>query len=42
MRPIRTEADIAAGVAALLDIDAAFAPIAALAGDIPLRYRPPA
>lgn len=42
MRAIRTEADIAAGVQALLRIDPAFAPVAAAAGNIPLRYRPPA
>lgn len=42
MQPIRTEADIAAGVQALLKTDPAFAPVVAAAGNIPLRYRPPA
>ena len=41
MQPIRTEADIAAGVRALLKLDPAFAPVAETAGNIPLRYRPP-
>lgn len=42
MRAIRTEADIAEGVAALLEIDPGFATIVDAAGAIPLRYRPPA
>jgi DNA-3-methyladenine glycosylase II len=42
MQPIRTEADISAGVTALLKVDPSFAPVVDLAGHIPLRYRPPA
>lgn len=42
MQPIRTEADIAAGVQALLKTDPAFAPVVEAAGHIPLRHRPPA
>jgi len=41
MQPIRTEADIEAGVAAQIDVDPTFAPVVARAGEIPLRYRPP-
>jgi DNA-3-methyladenine glycosylase II len=40
MRPIETEADIAAHLAALLASDPRLAPIAAMAGPLPLRRRP--
>jgi len=38
---IRTEADLAAGAALLLAIDARFAPLLAAAGPLPLRHRAP-
>ena len=41
MRPIRTVEDIAAAIVDLIAIEPAFAPVAAMAGDIPLRHRPP-
>ena len=41
MRPLRTEADLAAAAADLIGIDPAFAPVIARAGTIPLRFRPP-
>lgn len=41
MQPIKSEADIAAAVQALVGIDPAFAPVVERAGAIPLRYRPP-
>ena len=41
MQPIRSEADIKAAAAALIDVDPTFAPVVAQAGEIPLRYRPP-
>lgn len=41
MQPLRTEADIKAAAAVLVDVDPGFAPVVAQAGEIPLRYRPP-
>lgn len=38
---IRNEADIAAGLAALADIDPALCPVIAAAGPVPLRLSPP-
>lgn len=41
MRRIETEADIAAGMAALMAADARLIPVAEVAGPVPLRRRPP-
>jgi DNA-3-methyladenine glycosylase II len=41
MQPLKTEADLEAAAAALVDLDPAFGPVVARAGAIPLRYRPP-
>lgn len=41
MQPIRSEADILAAVPLLIELEPAFAPVAEIAGAIPLRHRPP-
>ena len=41
MKPIRTDKDVQAGLAALLTLDPALRPIALTAGDLPLRLQEP-
>jgi DNA-3-methyladenine glycosylase II len=41
LSPIETDADVAAGLAALLAADARLGPVAAVAGALPLRRHPP-
>ncbi len=41
LRPIETEADVAAGLEALVLLDPRLLPVRDLAGDVPLRLRQP-
>ncbi|MGX1096957.1 DNA-3-methyladenine glycosylase II [Amorphus sp. MBR-141] len=41
LRPIETDADVAAGLQALVDLDPRLVPVRDLAGDLPLRLRQP-